>query len=361
MAIVDPWGAGDIKIDEKLLKEFGITSFSKELIKKHDHYLFQRGIVTAHRDFKKIQDRIDAKKPFIQITGIASSGPLHLGHKVDIDLFMYFSQFGKSYFAICDIDGYVSRPDEKVSSMHDAKKIAIKNLAHILALGVKQNQVYVQSQMSPAYYELVLSLSKKITENNFRAIYGHLNPGKLAANLLQYADILHRQLPEFDGKMPSLTGIGIEQDPHARATRDLSRKLSFPVETPSFIYFEHQRGLQVGKKMSASQPDTAIFLDDSPADVKKKVNRAFSGGKDTLEEHRKYGADVDIDRAFEILKFHHPDTDIVNEIRAKYSSGEMLTGELKKIVIDFLNEFLAKHQEKVKKMLPIATKMVLKQ
>ena len=53
-------------------------------------------------------------------------------------------------------------------------------------------------------------------------------------------------------------------------------------------------------KMSAG-PDAGanILLNDSPADVKKKINKyAFSGGGVTLEEHKKNGGNVEIDIPF---------------------------------------------------------------
>jgi tryptophanyl-tRNA synthetase len=42
-----------------------------------------------------------------------------------------------------------------------------------------------------------------------------------------------------------------------------------------------------------------ILLNDTPADVKKKINKyAFSGGGVTLEEHKKNGGNVQIDIPF---------------------------------------------------------------
>jgi tryptophanyl-tRNA synthetase len=113
-----------------------------------------------------------------------------------------------------------------------------------------------------------------------------------------------------------------------------------------------------GKKMSASEPETAIFLDDSPDAAKRKVQRSFSGGRESIEKHRELGGMPEVDRAYEILRFHHPDTKFVENVYQEYKSGRMLTGELKKITIDFLTEFLSKHQEKVEKNLTTANELV---
>ena len=272
---VDPWSSKEIKIDEKLIKEFGLKKFDRNK-PPFEHYFFNRGIIAAHRDFDIIEKCIKHKSPFIQLTGIASSGPPHLGHKVDIDVYLMFRKLGaKSFFVVSDIDAYVSRPDSKVPSLQKAKESASDIIAHLLALGIPKEEIYVQSRKEPRYYEFAFELSKKITENEFKAIYGHLNLGKISANLLQYADILHLQLKEYFGPTPTITAIGIEQDPHARACRDLARKLPYKWKLPSFVYFLHQSGLQEGRKMSASLPDTTIFLDDSPEEIKRKISNAF--------------------------------------------------------------------------------------
>ncbi|MDE1855944.1 MAG: tryptophan--tRNA ligase [Candidatus Micrarchaeota archaeon] len=357
--IVDAWGSSEVKIDAKLISQFGLKQFSQDELKHYKHYLFERGIIVAHRDFGLIDGRIKNKQKFLQVTGIAATGPLHLGHKVDVDLFVYLNSLGaKSYFVVSDIDAYTSRPSSSVPSMEAAKENAAADVADLLALGVEKSDIYVQSRKEPRYYEFAFELSKILTENEIKAIYGSLNPGKIAANLLQYADILHPQLKEFDGPMPSITGIGIEQDPHARAVRDIAHRLPYKFFSPSFIYFTHLPGLQQDKKMSKSEPDTAIFLGDSAKDIKRKINKAYSGGKDSVEEQRKYGANVEIDRAFAILNYHHPDTEFVNDVREKYSSGKMLSGELKQICTEFLTEMLAKHQEKVEKSKTTAEKIV---
>jgi len=44
-------------------------------------------------------------------------------------------------------------------------------------------------------------------------------------------------------------------------------------------------------KMSGSDPSSAIFVTDSAAQIKNKINRfALSGGGETVEEHRANGA-----------------------------------------------------------------------
>ena len=354
---INAWGSNKITNYEHVFKEFGLSKFNYSDIS--NHYLFKRKIIIAQRDFQKIVNAIKNKKKFLQLTGIASSGDLHLGHKVNVDLFNIFTKLGaKSKFCISDIDAYVSRPDSIISDMKIAKEIAVRNAADIIALGVNPKDIYVQSKKEPEYYQLAFEISKKITKNTFGAIYGHVDLGKMSSVLLQISDILHIQLPYMFGKAPSLTGIGIDQDPHARITRDVAKRANYDLEIPSFFYFLHQSGLKEGSKMSSSEPNTAIFLKDSPKEAKNKINRAFTGGAVTIEEQRKTGGNPDICKVYEILKFHNSDNKFLEKTFKDCKAGKLLCGECKQNCVKFLNDFLKGHQEKVKKALPQAKKIV---
>ena len=82
------------------------------------------------------------------------------------------------------------------------------------------------------------------------------------------------------------------------------------------------------------------------------MKHAFSGGQATIEEHRKKGGNPDIDVSYQWLTFFEEDDKRLAKIHNAYTTGKLLTGELKQIVIDNINIFLAKHQkerEKAKK------------
>ena len=110
--------------------------------------------------------------------------------------------------------------------------------------------------------------------------------------------------------------------------------------------------------MSASHPQTAIFLSDTLAEVEKKIKRAFSGGQPTVEEHRSKGGNLEIDLVFEMLKFHYPNTKELGKIGSEFSSGKMLASELKQFAIDFFVPLLKEHQAKAAENLKLAEKTV---
>jgi tryptophanyl-tRNA synthetase len=106
-----------------------------------------------------------------------------------------------------------------------------------------------------------------------------------------------------------------------------------------------------GGKMSASDEKSTIYTTDSPEVVKKKINKyGFSGGQVDIEKHRKLGGNPDIDVSFQYLRiFFEPNDEKLKKIYEDYKSGKLLSGELKAILIEKINEFLKTHQEKREK------------
>ena len=76
-------------------------------------------------------------------------------------------------------------------------------------------------------------------------------------------------------------------------------------------------------KMSSSNEDSAIFLTDSDEDIKRKITtHAFSGGRDTAKLQRELGADLEVDVAYQWLRFFLEDDDELAAIGESYGSGQ---------------------------------------
>lgn len=84
-------------------------------------------------------------------------------------------------------------------------------------------------------------------------------------------------------------------------TRDVAPRLG--LLKPSVIHSKFFPALQGPKtKMSASDPNSAIFMTDTPQEVATKVKKyAFSGGRATVEEHRRLGGDIEVDVPYQYL------------------------------------------------------------
>jgi tryptophanyl-tRNA synthetase len=98
--------------------------------------------------------------------------------------------------------------------------------------------------------------------------------------------------------------------------------------------------------MSSSNPNSAIFMSDTPNQIKKKINsHAFSGGQETAELQRELGANPDIDVAYCYLTYFDDDDEKLARIYDEYKSGKMLTGDLKKECIAVVQKYVKEFQE----------------
>ena len=74
--------------------------------------------------------------------------------------------------------------------------------------------------------------------------------------------------------------------------------------------------------MSASNTDSAVFLTDSDDEIRRKImTHAFSGGRETAKLQRELGADLDIDVAYQWLRFFLEDDEELDAIGKSYGSG----------------------------------------
>ena len=56
------------------------------------------------------------------------------------------------------------------------------------------------------------------------------------------------------------------------------------------------------------------------------------------------GADLEVDVPYQYLTFFLDDDEKLQDIKEKYSTGKLLTGEVKAILIDVINKFLKDFQ-----------------
>ena len=346
------------RIDEtKLIKQFGLTEMKTLPDVFNKEVLFRRKIIFAHRDFHQILNKIKSKEKFVMMTGLMPTGKFHLGHLIVAKQMVFYQKLGAHiYIAIADIEAYNTRNQ----SLETSRKIALEDyVPNYIALGLKKKNctIYFQSarskdnKKSNAYYRLQNLLARYATFNEFKAVYGTINPGKMLSSLIQASDMLHPQLKEFESKIPVVVPVGADQDPHLRLARDIAKR----IKNPSFIqlsstYHSLLPGLKgIKSKMSSSDSNSFISLTDPANIIRTKINKyAFSGGQPTLELHKKKGGNPDIDVSFQYLKIFEEDDKKLNSIYKDYKSGKLTTGELKKITINKITNFLKSHQKKLK-------------
>ena len=178
--------------------------------------------------------------------------------------------------------------------------------------------------------------------NEFRAIYGVADPGRIMAAVTQVADVLY---PQFKERMPGIIPVGVDQDPHIRLTRDVvSRMKDRKFFAPSSLYHKFMPSLDGNKKMSKSDPYSYIELPEDPKTTCKKIKRALTGGRDTVEEQKKKGGQPEKCMIFELYKQHLIEEDKkLEKIYKDCKAGKLLCGQDKenacKLMTKFMNDF----------------------
>ena len=357
---VNPWEVKG-KVDyAKLIEKFGCSAISDDQVSRIEratnmkaHHFLKRKTFFAHRDLDHILDAHEKGEPFYLYTGRGpSSESLHLGHLVPFMFTKYLQDAFKVPLVIQMTD------DEKVLwrslQIDEAKRLCRENAKDIIACGFDIDKTFLFSDfeyVGGAFYENINTIQRSVTLNQAKGIFGFQgedNIGKIAFPAVQASPALPDSFPHIFGKKKKvrcLIPCAIDQDPYFRMSRDVVPKHGYykPALIES-IFFPALQG--DSGKMSSSDPNSSIFVTDTRKMIKNKVNKyAFSGGQDTLEEQREKGANLEIDVPWKYLNFFMEDEAKLKEIGEKYGSGQMLTGEIKAILIDALADIVERHQK----------------
>ncbi|KAK3377946.1 hypothetical protein B0H63DRAFT_478411 [Podospora didyma] len=378
---IDPYNVtGEIGADgiakaidySKLVEEFGTKKIDQALLERFErvtgkkpHRFLRRGIVFSHRDFELILDRYERGEPFFLYTGRGpSSDSVHIGHTIPFEFTKWLQETFSCPLVIMMTDDEKYLFSEK-RTIEEVQGYCRSNAMDIVAVGFDPEKTFIFSDfefVGGAFYRNIVRMSKMITLNQARNIFGFnesTNIGRIHFGAIQGATSFASSFPHIFGTdedktnlIPALIPCAIDQDPYFRMTRDVASRMYTSkgqhVAKPSLIHSRFLDALQgPGTKMSASVDESAIFMMDTPNQIKNKINKyAFSGGKVSQEEHRALGGDTSVDVSFQYLRFFLEDDVELEKIRVSYEAGELLTGELKAICIRELQTYVAGFQER---------------
>ncbi|MCK4553008.1 tryptophan--tRNA ligase [Candidatus Pacearchaeota archaeon] len=349
---VTPWEvSGDVDYD-RLVKKFGVSKIDNKLlerIKKHTgelHPMLRRKVFFAHRDLEFALEHYRNKKNLFLYTGCGPSGPIHLGHAFVWEFTKWLQdKLGlELWFQFTDDEKFLV----KKSSYDEIQKWMYENMLDVIAIGFdpKKTHFLVDTKHASLIYPEAIKVAKKLTYSAVKATFGLKDSDNIGKIFFTSVQAVPAFLPSIikKKKMACLIPHAIDQDPHFRLTRDILPKLGF--YKPASIQCSFLPPLTGSSGKMSSSTGKSIYLTDSPAEVKNKINKyAFSGGQHSVEEHRKKGGNPDVDVSFQYLKmFFEPDDEKLKKIYDDYKSGKMLTSELKNILIEKINAFLKKHQ-----------------
>jgi tryptophanyl-tRNA synthetase len=352
--VVTPWEVkGSIDYD-RLITQFGTERLTPELLGRirrrtgDVHFMLRRGIFYSHRDLNLILDGVDKGQPFALYTGRGPSSGIHIGHMLPWFFTRWLQEKFKAtlYFQITDDEKFLFKDFEDLTR---ATQVGYDNILDIIAMGFdpKLTRILVDTEYIHHLYPIAVEAAKRITFSTTQAVFGFTNSNNIGEIFYTSVQAAPAFLPSVLAKkpVPVLIPCGIDQDPHFRIARDVAPKLGYP--KPALIHNKLLMSLQgPAAKMSASIPESSIFTTDTEKAAHKKINNAFTGGRATVEEQRRLGANPTICPVFNFYEFIFDDNDKhLAEVDRTCRSGERLCGECKAELWGLVGPFLKKHHE----------------
>ncbi|MFH1545191.1 MAG: tryptophan--tRNA ligase [archaeon] len=349
MPPIDPWGSMLVEDYSRLIKEFGLEEFNEEMLAQFPkpNRLMRRKIVFAGQGLKEIAECINKKKDYYELTGIMpSSERVHFGTKSVVEMVKYFQDNkAKTFVLVADLESAATRG----ISLEEGRRRALEfHIPAYIAFGLdpKKTFFYFQSE-NKKVSDLAYIFSRRITLNEFRAIYGDTHPSRILSALAQAGDIL---FPQMEKKMNGIVPVGVDQSPHIRLSRDIARrtKKEFNFRLPSGIYHKFTPALDGSLKMSKSSPKSFISIPEEPETATKKIKGALTGGRPSIEEQKRIGGEPEKCMIFEMYKQHLIDDDKkLNEIYQACKSGKLLCGEDKEMAAKLIKEYMKGFNKKM--------------
>ncbi|HDD46324.1 MAG TPA: tryptophan--tRNA ligase [Candidatus Aenigmarchaeota archaeon] len=327
----------------------GTSRITKGLLEKLASYgklnvMLRRGFFFSHRDLDLVLKDYETGKGFFLYTGRAPSGPMHLGHLLPFMITKWFQDTFKVnlYIQIPDEEKFLAKRD--IRSLEETDRWVKDNILDIIAVGFDPNRTFIfqNREYAKNMYSMAVKIAKKVTFSTAKAVFGFTNETNIGMIFYPAMQIV----PTFFEKKRCLIPSAIDQDPYWRIQRDIAESMGYYKTAAIHSKFFPPLSGIIGK-MSSSKQEDAIYLSDSPEEVRYKIMRyAFSGGGATIKEHREKGGNTEVDVAYQWLYIIFEENDNkIAKIKEEYESGKMLTGELKNYLIEKINRFLEEHRK----------------
>ncbi len=352
--VVTPWEvSGEIDYT-KLIQQFGtqrLTDDLKERIARHAgfmHMQLRRDVFFSHRDLDLWLKEYEEGRPVGLYTGRGPSGNVHLGHLLPWFFCKYLQDaFGAHlYFQMTDDEKFLLRDE---LTLEQTVGYTYENALDVVACGLKPELTHIFSDTEniAQIYKLGLKVSKRITFSTVKAVFGFNDSDNIGLTWYPALQAMTCFLQSYrEGRnVACLIPAAIDQDNYWRMTRDIAEKMGY--YKPMQIHAKFLPGLAQGGKMSASQPETAIFTTDDPEKASTKVKRAFTGGRETIAIQKELGGNPMICNiyAYYYFLFESDDTKL-KETETECRSGILMCGDCKARLARMVKVFLVDFQKK---------------
>lgn len=354
----------------KLIRDFGTTPIDGEMIKRIHrvtkfpvHRWLRRGLFFSHRDLNQLLDSYEKGEKIFMYTGRGPSNGMHLGHCVPFEFTKYLQDAFGAILVIqmSDDEKYMWRKEDNPPEFYTA--LARENAKDIISIGFNPDKTYIfaNSEEVTSNVSLMKNALLMLGDSSARAktiedIFGFdstYTVGQYSWPVFQslpaYSSTFNDKIFKGDTKQRvCLVSMAIDQDPYFRLARDFAySKRALGFLKPSCIHSEFLPGLEGRKgKMSSTGPSPTIYLTDTESEIRKKIKRfAFSGGGDTMADHRENGGNLTVDIAYQYLLYFLENDAELEAIAKEYSSGRMTTSEIKEIMANCVIQYIKNIQE----------------
>lgn len=344
--------------ENELIKELRVTGLNEAYPEQRDRFMewfetphpyMETGMTVGSRDADIFMQALtDGQRCKVLMT-VAIDGQVHLGHGSFASVLAHFQAMGA--------EATIGFRDE-LGDLDQARELMHWHLMAMAGGGLDLERVdaYLQ-QDSPSIVRTAFELGEAIPLSVLNSALG-LRLRDSATDtfrpLLRLADILHVQQPDAGGPCRTLVVDGIGGDVYVRMARNVAERFGFL--KPSALYLRPVRNLTTYEDprtggavevMTNRVPPGRITYDDDPADIRRRIGRAYTGGRGTLEEQRQKGGNPD-PRVCSVSSLHAfyatPDPQAYAELQSRCRAGELLCGECKVAAADGLLEYLWEHR-----------------
>ncbi|MFX0010710.1 MAG: tyrosine--tRNA ligase [Candidatus Hermodarchaeota archaeon] len=309
-----------------------------------------------------IKWKIENNKPIYAYDGFEPSGNIHIAQGLLRAINVNKITKAGIIFKFLIADWHAAANHKFGGNLEIIKKVGdfFKELWKVCGMDLSKVQFIYASDLvqNSDYWELVLKISMNSTLNRVKRctqIMGREDTDALTASqilypLMQAADIFY--LPA------DICQLGLDQ----RKVNMLAREVANKIGKPKPISLSHHMLMGLGKppdtdlkgadravklKMSKSDPDSAIFMLDSPEAVKRKINKAYCPPQQIEEnpvlDYTKYI----IFELVDTFKIERPEKyggnveyNIFKDLENDYKDGNLSPADLKPAVVKYLNQFL---------------------
>lgn len=290
----------------------------------------------------------------IAFSGIQPTGIVHIGNYLGaIKNWVEIQEEYDSIFCVVDLHAITVPQDPKKLTENTYKMIAI-----MLASGIDPNKstIFIQSHIS-AHAELtwILNTISHMGELNRMTQYKEksekFKSDLASVGLFDYPILMAADILLYN---TDIVPVGEDQKQHVELTRDLSNRFNsqfgatFKIPTP-VIRKEGARIMGLDnpeKKMSKSAESeyNYIALTDSPEIIKKKISRAVTDSKSTIEFDPKRPGLYNLITIYQLFSELAP-----QQIEKKYAGKGY--AEFKKDLAEVIIDKLAPFQKKYEKLI----------